>query len=91
MSISEQVASFPATDQAFILGVEYGRFYSAVERKEPHINNGGYPIHSANVEVIRDTCIVFGYIPQFVPYIENDLPHPDWTNFQAIKIQSGNN
>ena len=82
---------FPDQSPSFAHGVEFGRIYEKLERGDQHVNNNGMVVYTTNVELIRDACLTYGYVPHFSPVTINDVPHPQFTDFYATKYGSNSN
>lgn len=83
---SELAISFPDQSASFTHGVEFGLIMERMRRGDQTVNNVGFPVHSANEEVIRRACKEYGYIPVF-----GACEYEGWIIFFAIKNVVGNN
>lgn len=71
---------FDDNSESFVLGVEYGRILSLIEQGLEMVNNSGFPIHIDNVDVIKQTCHLYGYTPVF-----GDEYYGQYVQFHALK------
>lgn len=62
---AELILSFPDQSKSFTYGVEYGRILQQMEDKKEMVDNHGFPVRIENMELIRNTCNQYGYIPSF--------------------------
>jgi hypothetical protein len=74
------VISFPDQSTSFCYGVEYGRLLEKIERGDKIIINNGFPVRIENVDLLKDTCLKFGYTPIFGKTYFNE-----WIEFTGIK------
>ena len=77
--------SFPDQSTSFCYGVEYGRLLEKIERGDKIILNNGFPVRIENVELLKDTCLKFGYTPIFGRTYYNE-----WIEFTGIKELTNN-
>ena len=77
---------FPDESRSFAYGVEYGRLLERIEQGQEVIKNNGFPIRNENVELLCNTCKIYGYIPTF-----SGTEVEGWTNFLGIKKTNSNN
>ena len=70
------------TDQSksFTYGCEYGRLLEKIERGDQYISNNGFPIRVENIDILKDTCTKYGYIPIF-----SKSKIEGWIEFHAFK------
>lgn len=76
---------FPDQSSSFCYGVEYGRLLEKIERGDKFIINNGFPVRIENVELLKDTCLKFGYTPIFGKKYYNE-----WIEFLGIKESTNN-
>jgi hypothetical protein len=77
---------FPDQSDSFTYGVEFGRLLEKIERGDESIHNNGFPIRIENQILLRETCILHGYIPVFSePYLDG------WIDFLGVKNTINNN
>ena len=74
------VISFPDQSTSFCYGVEYGRLLEKIERGDDIIMNNGFPVRIENVDLLKTTCIKYGYTPIFGKKYYNE-----WIEFLGIK------
>ena len=87
MAKAELIVSFTDQSDSFTHGVEYGRILCKLEAGLHVVENNGFPVHTANVELLRITCAMYEYTPMFSAVEGMD----EWTNFCAIRaFISGN-
>lgn len=86
MPKAELFIRFPDQSKAFTYGVEYGRIWAQMERGDDVASNSGFPVRLENVELLKDTCIKYGYIPHFGRQYYNEV-----IEFTAIKSHATNN
>lgn len=77
---------FPDQSQSFAAGVEYGRLYGRMESGNESVTNDGFPVRIENKELLKDTCVKFGYICHFGPEYFGE-----WVEFSAFKILTSKN
>jgi len=71
---------FPDQSTSFTYGVEFGRLLEKIERGDNVIMNNGFPVRIENVDLLKETCTNFGYIPMFGKTYFNE-----WIEFVGIK------
>jgi len=79
------LVKFPDQSQSFSYGVEYGRILEKIERGDKIVMNNGFPVRIENVQLIKDTCSKYNYIPMF-----GNTYYNEWIEFIGIK-QINNN
>lgn len=80
------VISFKDQPEGFTHGVEFGRLLEKMQRKDNTIENHGFPIRIENQNLIRESCIHYGYIPTF-----GDEFLDGWVPFLGVKQVSSDN
>lgn len=78
--------AFPDSSPSFAHGVEFGRLLEKIERGDDVVQNNGFPVRVENVDLLKDTCSKFGYIPTFA-----DCSVEGWVNFLGMKKTSNDN
>lgn len=75
------------TDQSasFAHGVEFGRLLGKMERGDLAIQNNGFPVHVENIQVLKDACNTYGYIPTF------GTEQHGWIEFTGVKKVASEN
>jgi hypothetical protein len=76
---------FPDQSKSFCYGVEYGRLLEKIERGDKIIMNNNFPVRIENVDLLKDTCLKFGYIAIFGKKYYNE-----WIEFLGIKKSTKN-
>jgi len=71
---------FPDSSTSFTYGVEFGRLLEKIERGDELIMNNGFPIRIENIDLLKETCLKFGYISIFGRKYFNE-----WIDFISIK------
>lgn len=71
---------FKDQSESFVLGCEYGRILTLIEKREDVVNNFGFPIHIKNKALISETCEKFGYAAIF-----GESYFDTYIQFHAIK------
>lgn len=92
------VIRFPDQSESFVHGYEAGRLAHKMALGDHKVENDGFPIHTANEEILRAMCQYFGYIPKFSPCIvkcddpeEPDMHFDGWLYFHADKMYFSEN
>jgi len=80
------LVSFPDPSKSFTYGVEYGRLLQKIQDSKEVIENDGFPVRVENIEVLKNTCESYGYIPIF-----GEEHWGEWIEFMGIKKTSGDN
>jgi hypothetical protein len=70
----------------FIEGMEVGRIYERMSKKEDPVTNDGFPIHICNKDVVMRLCKALGYVPLF-----GEEHFGEWIEFMGIRSVTGNN
>jgi hypothetical protein len=78
--MNKLIIRFPDQSTSFTYGVEFGRLLEKMERGDDVVINNGFPIRKENVEVVKSTCVHYGYIPLFGEMYDNE-----WVEFTGIK------
>lgn len=91
------VISFPDQSHSFVHGYEAGIISYKMQQGILVVDNNGFPIHSANIPIVRLLCQHFNYIPSFSKVSCEEDGHAlsdnmgveinfgDWVNFQSNK------
>jgi hypothetical protein len=79
------IIEFTDKSESFTLGVELGRILNKLENGIEFINNNDLPIHTKNIDVLRQSCNFYGYTPEF-----KSTGHFGWTYFYAKKNFNNN-
>jgi hypothetical protein len=77
---------FPDTSPSFAHGVEYGRLLQKMEDGNENVENNGFPVRIENMEILKKTCEVYGYIPVF-----GQVYWDEWVELICIKKTTSNN
>ena len=76
---------FPDQSTSFTYGVEYGRLLEKIERGDKIVMNNEFPVRIENVDLLKETCLKFGYVPLFgKKYFD------EWIEFIGIKESTKN-
>ena len=86
MNKMKLLLKFPDQSASFTYGVEFGRLLEKIERGDKIITNNGFPVRMENTDLLKTTCIKFGYIPMFGKEHFNE-----WIEFTGIKELISNN
>jgi hypothetical protein len=86
MQTYKLIIRFPDQSKSFTYGVEYGRLLARMERGDMSVTNDGFPVRIENIQLLRDTCTEYGYIPHFGVRYYGEL-----VEFTAIKYAHANN
>lgn len=65
MAKSNLLISFPDSYNSFTYGVEFGRLLQKIQDGKEVVDNEGFPIRIENVNLLKNTYKVYGYIPIF--------------------------
>ena len=76
---------FPDQSTSFTYGVEYGRLLEKIERGDKIVMNNGFPVRIENIDLLKETCQKFGYVPLFGKKYFNE-----WIEFTGIKELTNN-
>lgn len=71
---------FTDPSPSFTYGVEFGRMLQQFEDGASVIGNHGFPVRVENVEVLRQACKEYNYIPYF-----GNQYYGEWVEFFAVK------
>ncbi|MDD4922621.1 MAG: hypothetical protein PHS30_09130 [Bacteroidales bacterium] len=71
---------FSDQSPSFTYGVEFGRLLEKIERGDEIVMNNGFPVRIENVDLLKETCVKFGYIPLFGKTYFNE-----WIEFTGFK------
>jgi hypothetical protein len=77
ISDSELLYAFPDQSGSFVHGFEAGQLSVEMRAKEAVIDRGyeeGFPIHTANVELLARMCACYGYTMETQP-----TEYAEWT------------
>ncbi len=83
--MSNLLISFPDQSESFTYGVEYGRILARIENGEECITNNNFPVRIENLELLKQTCKLYGYIVTC-----SEGPN-GWVSFMAIKRTTSDN
>ena len=78
--------SFPDSSKSFAYGVEFGRLLQKIQDGKEVIENDGFPVRVENIDVLKNTCKTYGYIPAF-----GNEYWGEWVEFIGIKKSTSNN
>jgi hypothetical protein len=78
--MSKLIIRFSDQSESFTHGAEFGRLLEKMERGDNVVMNNGFPIRKENVEVVKNTCAHYGYIPLF-----GNEYNDEWVEFTGIK------
>lgn len=77
---NELLISFPDSSQSFAYGVEFGRLLQKIQDGKEVIENEGFPVRIENMEVLKNACEAYNYIPIF-----GQQHYGEWIEFMGIK------
>lgn len=84
--MQELLIKFTDQSESFTNGVEFGKLLFMMQLNLYRVANDGFPIHTDNIDVLKEACNIYGYVPYF-----NECEVPGWTYFFAVKnLASGN-
>jgi hypothetical protein len=86
MKVNELLISFPDPSKSFTYGVEYGRLLQKMQDGKESITNDVFPIRIENIELLKETCKTYGYIPIF-----GKVYFDEWVEFLGIKNKNSDN
>lgn len=75
------VIKFNDKSSSFVNGYEAGLLAEKMNMGLSVVNNNGFPVHIKNMEVIKDICKYYNYIPIF-----GQTYFDEWIAFSAHKI-----
>lgn len=81
----KKLITFPDQSQSFTYGVEFGRLLEKIERGDPIVMNNGFPVRVENVDLLKETCKKYGYIPIF-----GEIYFNEWIDFSGVKEINNN-
>jgi len=81
------IIKFTDQSESFCNGVEFGRLLEKMERGDLIIYNNGFPVHEENINVIKQACKEYGYIPIMneVKVDNEEDMFEGWQYFTALK------
>jgi hypothetical protein len=82
----ELLISFLDQSKSFTYGVEYGRLLQKIQDGKEFICNDKFPVRIENVELLKETCKTYNYIPIF-----GKEWFDEYVEFTAIKNNNSNN
>lgn len=80
METNNLIIKFTDQSSSFTYGVEFGRLLEKMERGDNIVMNNGFPVRYENIEVIKNACKEYGYIPLF-----NNKLLDGWVGFIGFK------
>jgi hypothetical protein len=83
--MNKLIIRFPDQSTSFTYGVEFGRLLEKMERGDDVIMNNGFPVRKENIQLIKDSCIQYGYVPLF-----GKEYYDEWIEFTGVKQISNN-